>query len=228
MAELPPQSKVKIREIVQLEIEVTALIQETTNISESQDELNQVNTKVKKLIQSLRRKLEELKQIGEEQDKESSHVKITEEVDKHYYNLSSMQGNFRKAITKAQISIEKYEKSQLMSAEPKNELRHRQQSKEGLAKSASSITENLMSIAKMMESQVQQSRNNTEVLMTSSKGITDTNEELQGLSGFVHTSKQLLNKYNRRETTDKLLIFFGLVLFFSTVLYIIKKRIFPS
>ncbi|CAB4037437.1 vesicle transport SEC20, partial [Paramuricea clavata] len=183
MAELPPQSKVKIREIVQLEIEVTALIQETTNISESQDELNQVNTKVKKLIQSLRRKLEELKQIGEEQDKESSHVKITEEVDKHYYNLSSMQGNFRKAITKAQISIEKYEKSQLMSAEPKNELRHRQQSKEGLAKSASSITENLMSIAKMMESQVQQSRNNTEVLMTSSKGITDTNEELQGLSG---------------------------------------------
>jgi hypothetical protein len=40
----------------------------------------------------------------------------------------------------------------------------RQQSKEGLAKSASSITENLMSIAKMMESQVQQSRNNTEVL----------------------------------------------------------------
>ena len=58
MAELPPQSKVKIREIVQLEIEVTALIQETTNISESQDELNQVNIKVKKLIQSLRRKLE--------------------------------------------------------------------------------------------------------------------------------------------------------------------------
>ena len=58
MAELPPQSKVKIREIVQLEIEITALIQETTSISESQDQLNHVNTKVKKLIQSLRRKLE--------------------------------------------------------------------------------------------------------------------------------------------------------------------------
>lgn len=45
-----------------------------------------------------------------------------------YRNLISnfsMQGNFRKAIMKAQISIEKYEKSQLMSAEPKNELRHR-------------------------------------------------------------------------------------------------------
>ena len=58
MAEFPPQSKVKIREIVQLEIEITALIQETVKVTESQRELNQVNTKVKKLIQSLRRKLE--------------------------------------------------------------------------------------------------------------------------------------------------------------------------
>ena len=57
-APFPPQCKVKIREIVQLEIEITALIQQATNISESQDGLNQVNTKVKKLIQSLRRKLE--------------------------------------------------------------------------------------------------------------------------------------------------------------------------
>lgn len=40
----------------------------------------------------------------------------------------------------------------------------RQQSKEGLARTASNITENLMSISKMMEHQVQQSRNNTEAL----------------------------------------------------------------
>lgn len=56
--ELPPQSKLKIREIVQVEFEITALVQETRNISESQDELNQLNNKVKKTVQSLRRKLE--------------------------------------------------------------------------------------------------------------------------------------------------------------------------
>ena len=32
--------------------------------------------------------IQELKQAGEEQDRESSHVKITEEVEKHYHNLS--------------------------------------------------------------------------------------------------------------------------------------------
>lgn len=40
----------------------------------------------------------------------------------------------------------------------------RKQSKEGLAKTAGNITDSLMSIAKMMESQVQQSENNTESL----------------------------------------------------------------
>ena len=32
--------------------------------------------------------VQELKQIGEEQDRESNQIKITEEVEKHYHNLS--------------------------------------------------------------------------------------------------------------------------------------------
>ena len=59
----------------------------------------------------------------------------------------------------------------------------------------------------------------------SSKQVQDTHEEYKGLAGFIQTSRKLLNKYNRRELTDKLLIFFGLVLFLSTVLYILKKRL---
>ena len=59
----------------------------------------------------------------------------------------------------------------------------------------------------------------------SSSQVKDTQEEYKGLSGVIQTSKNLLNKYNRREVTDRLLIFFGLVLFFSTVLYILKKRL---
>ena len=60
---------------------------------------------------------------------------------------------------------------------------------------------------------------------SSSAQVKDTQEEYKGLSGIIQTSKNLLNKYNRREVTDRLLIFFGLVLFFSTVLYILKKRL---
>lgn len=48
------------------------------------------------------------------------------------------------------------------------------------------------------------------------------------MGGHIQHSHRLLTKYGRREFTDKLLIFLALVLFFGTVLYIMKKRIWPS
>ena len=64
--------------------------------------------------------------------------------------------------------------------------------------------------------------------MSSSKNITETNEEFKTMSGHIQHSRKLLTKYSRREFTDKLLIFLALVFFFATVLYIVKKRLFTS
>ena len=55
--------------------------------------------------------------------------------------------------------------------------------------------------------------------------MTETNEEFKSMSGHIYTSKKLLTKYNRRELTDRLLIILALVFFFSTVVYIVKKRL---
>ena len=84
----------------------------------------------------------------------------------------------------------------LVQSEMGYELNFRQQSKEGLAKTAGNITENLMSIAKMMESQVQQSRNNTEVL--SKYFPTTENPSLPGcyLPVLIHFSSDLIQGYN--------------------------------
>lgn len=46
------------------------------------------------------------------------------------------------------------------------------------------------------------------------------------MTGHIQNSHKLITKYGRREFTDKLLIFLALVFFFSTVLYIVKKRMF--
>ena len=66
------------------------------------------------------------------------------------------------------------------------------------------------------------------ITVTSSKQVTETNEEFKSMSGHIQNSKKLLTKYGRRELTDKLLIFLALVFFFATVLYIMKKRLFKS
>lgn len=79
----------------------------------------------------------------------------------------------------------------------------------------------------MMAQQVQQSEETVTTLATSSKTINETNEEFKTMTGTIQLGRKLITKYNRRELTDKLLIFLALALFLATVLYILKKRLFP-
>uniref|UniRef100_A0A3B4EST6 Vesicle transport protein SEC20-like n=1 Tax=Pundamilia nyererei TaxID=303518 RepID=A0A3B4EST6_9CICH len=103
----------------------------------------------------------------------------------------------------------------------------RKMAKEGLAQTTSDITENLMSISRMMAQQVQQSEETITSLATSSRTIQETNDEFKTMTGTIQIGRKLITKYNRRELTDKLLIFLALALFLATVLYILKKRLFP-
>uniref|UniRef100_A0A663MQU1 BCL2 interacting protein 1 n=1 Tax=Athene cunicularia TaxID=194338 RepID=A0A663MQU1_ATHCN len=99
--------------------------------------------------------------------------------------------------------------------------------KESLAESASNITESLMGISRMMSQQVQQSEETVQTLANSSRTILEANEEFKSMSGTIQLGRKLITKYNRRELTDKMLIFLALALFLATVLYILKKRLFP-
>uniref|UniRef100_A0A7N4NNT0 BCL2 interacting protein 1 n=1 Tax=Sarcophilus harrisii TaxID=9305 RepID=A0A7N4NNT0_SARHA len=103
----------------------------------------------------------------------------------------------------------------------------RKTTKETLAQTSSSITESLMGISRMMSQQVRQSEEAMQILANSSRTILDANEEFKSMSGTIQLGRKLITKYNRRELTDKLLIFLALALFLATVLYILKKRLFP-
>lgn len=104
-------------------------------------------------------------------------------------------------------------------------LRNRKTNKAEAAKKSEDITQNLLDIARLMDTQVKQAEESNVILQTSSEQVANTHEEYKGLTGIISVSRKLLSKYNRRELTDTLLIFFGLVLFFATVIYIISKRI---
>ena len=65
-------------------------------------------------------------------------------------------------------------------------------------------------------------------VVSSSRTVGDTEEELRGMGGHIQSSHKLLTKYGRREWTDRLLILLALAFFFASVLYIVKKRLFPS
>uniref|UniRef100_B8JJI4 BCL2/adenovirus E1B interacting protein 1 n=2 Tax=Mus TaxID=862507 RepID=B8JJI4_MOUSE len=124
---------------------------------------------------------------------------------------------------------DKESEKQLLLQEVENHKKQmlRKTTKESLAQTSSSITESLMGISRMMSQQVQQSEEAMQTLVSSSRTLLDANEEFKSMSGTIQLGRKLITKYNRRELTDKLLIFLALALFLATVLYIVKKRLFP-
>nr|XP_009670680.1 PREDICTED: vesicle transport protein SEC20 [Struthio camelus australis] len=167
----------------------------------------------------------ELEQMAKEQDKESEKQALLQEVENHKKQMLSNQAAWRKANLACKIAIDNSEKDQLLQG--RDSLRQRKTTKESLAESASNITESLMGISRMMSQQVQQSEETVQTLANSSRTILEANEEFKSMSGTIQLGRKLITKYNRRELTDKLLIFLALALFLATVLYILKKRLFP-
>uniref|UniRef100_A0A8C5MA54 BCL2 interacting protein 1 n=1 Tax=Leptobrachium leishanense TaxID=445787 RepID=A0A8C5MA54_9ANUR len=213
------------KEIVKYDLEIKALIQDIRECSGPLSTLSDLNAQVKEKFHLLRMRIQDLEQMAKEQDKESDKQALLKEMECHKKQMLSNQTVWRKSNLSCKQAIDNSEKDELLQGG--DPTRQRKVAKENLAQSASSITESLMDISRMMAQQVQQSEVAIHTLATSSRTVQETNEEFKSMSGTIQLGRKLITKYNRRELTDKLLIFLALALFLATVLYILKKRLFP-
>ncbi|KAF7657292.1 hypothetical protein LDENG_00028950 [Lucifuga dentata] len=214
------------QEILNYDLEIKALIQDINECAGPQSKLTELNTDVKERFHNLRQRIQDLEQMAMEQDKESDKQALFFQVEGHRKQMLSNQTTWRKANLASKLSIDNMEKQALFNGED-SAVRQRKMTKESLAQTSSNITENLMSISRMMAQQVQQSEETMTSLATSSRTVQETNEEFKTMTGTIQLGRKLITKYNRRELTDKLLIFLAVALFLATVLYILKKRLFP-
>lgn len=187
--------------------------------------MTQLNSTVKEKFSLLRQRIQDMEQMAKEQDRETDKLSILSETEGHRKQMLSNQMAWRKANLASKLAIDNLEKDELLDGG--NSVRQRKATKEGMVQTSSDITENLMSISRMMAQQVHQSEETITTLATSSRTVHGTNEEFKAMTGTIHLGRKLILKYNRRELTDKLLIFLALALFIATVLYILKKRLFP-
>ncbi|XP_051513546.1 vesicle transport protein SEC20 [Myxocyprinus asiaticus] len=214
------------QEIIKYDLEIKALIQDVNDCTGPQSKLTDLNCKVKEKFNNLRQRIQDLEQMGKEQDKESDKLTLLNKVEGHQKQMLSDQTAWRKANLACKLSIDKLEKEDLLNSESMS-VRHRNMTKESQVQTSSDITESLMSISRMVSQQVQQSEETMSSLVTSSRTVLETHEEFKAMSGTIQLGRKLIVKYNRRELTDKLLIFLALALFLATVVYILKKRLFP-
>uniref|UniRef100_A0A3Q3WY81 Sec20 C-terminal domain-containing protein n=1 Tax=Mola mola TaxID=94237 RepID=A0A3Q3WY81_MOLML len=214
------------QEIIKYDLEIKALIQDIRDCPGPQSRLHELNSQVKEQFARLRLRIQDLEQMAKEQDSESDRLVIQAEAESQRRQMLSNQTAWRKANLACKLAIDNLEKDELLHGGESQSIRQRKVTKESLVETSSNITESLMSVSRMMAEQVKQSEDTICMLATSSTTVQETNEEFKNMTGTVHLGRNLILKYNRRELTDKLLIFLALALFLATVLYILKKRLF--
>ncbi|XP_034034018.1 vesicle transport protein SEC20 isoform X2 [Thalassophryne amazonica] len=215
------------QEIVKYDLEIKALVQDIRDCTGPHSELTQLNSQVKQAFNKLRLRIQDLEQMAREQDRDSDMQSILAETERQRRQMLSNQTAWRKANLACKLAIDNMEKDELLRGGESLNARHRKATKESLVETSSNITKNLMSVSRLMAEQVKQSEDTISTLATSSRTVQETNEEFKAITGTIHLGRKLILKYNRRELTDKLLIFLALALFLSTVLYILKKRLVP-
>ncbi|XP_026184211.1 vesicle transport protein SEC20 [Mastacembelus armatus] len=215
------------QEIIRCDLEIKALIQDIRGCPGPQSALMELNSQVKERFNKLTLRIQDLEQMAREQDRETDKQTIQAETESQRRQMLSNQTAWRKANLACKLAIDNMEKDKLLCGGENLSTRQRKVTKESLVETSSNITESLMSISRMMAEQVKQSEDSISTLAYSSRTVQETNEEFKNMTGTIHLGRKLILKYNRRELTDKLLIFLALALFLATVLYILKKRLFP-
>lgn len=218
--------KVVLQDLVKGDLTIKAIVQDIHTRVDSILELENANSEAHALMQALSHKLEELERIAEEQNRESDKKDLITEKDNHMAELSSSRIALRKANLLAQKRLSANARNALMQGQS-SELRKRgTRDKESLAKMSAGITDNLLSVSQMLAKEVALSEETVQTLTQSSNTVLETQEEFKMMGGVIQQSTKLLSKYDRRELTDKALIFLALSFFFACVIYVIKKRIF--
>lgn len=101
-----------------------------------------------------------------------------------------------------------------------------QPSEEIIANQTTNLTDSLQSVNRLLASEVEKSKYTLDTLVTSSAVVTETSEEFKTMSSYIANSKTLLNKYGRRELTDKVLIALAIAFFYGCVAYVVLRRLY--
>jgi len=152
---------------------------------------------------------------------------IFEQLKVHEKEQQNLNDLFRKANIQSKSNLDKQrikEKEALLKGGEESQHIKEMNSKAAIMKTASDVTLRMRRTRQLISEEVQRSNVTMDVLAGSSKTIYNVRQEYGSLNNFIRSAKGLLTQIERREITDKLLILFGLVVFFLVVIFIMRKR----
>ncbi|CAG8620659.1 3323_t:CDS:2 [Paraglomus brasilianum] len=216
------------RKQYELETKVTAL----KNITDSATH-QEYTADLRNGVKELARKIEDLKQLADEQEKAKDRDAILQRLRRNEDHHRTLQVSIRRATVASKQNIDKLARSELLElAEGKKsdiELRRRNpNSEDAILHAANDVTESLRRTTQLMRQEIERSAYSAKVLDDSSRTLKTAYSEYRSFSSLVRGSKQLITKLEQSDWTDRLLIIFGLLVFVLVVLVILKKRVWDT
>jgi len=237
-----------LQEVVRRDLAIKASIHDINNSDGPVETLQKINADARRNVQEIKKALDDLEIFAKERDREDEKKEILREVESQRRQLENTISSLRRANLQCQLRIEQVARGGLMTMTTASagdstsgaNLRHRSAAesspstkkktvdKERLVNSVSEVTDGMMELSRKLNMQVEHSFAAVETLVSSSKNLQESHDEVQNMDAHINTSKKLLTKFERRQLTDHLLIFLALVFFYASVIYIVKKRLWPS
>ncbi|CAH2074450.1 unnamed protein product, partial [Iphiclides podalirius] len=204
-----------------------AYSQDILECKDSMERLNALNEIGRAMLTKLREELDNLDLYG----RESGDQKYVIELDAQRQLLAGLLREFKDANISSLFTIEKAQRDELLKSKMEGEdpvvrNRRKQMDKDGMLKMTTGVTEQLLSISRQLADTTQRSQVTLDSLVSSSSTVHGTQSELENTAGTISQSSKLLNKYGRREFTDKVIMFFAFMFFLAVCLYIVQKRLF--
>uniref|UniRef100_A0A6A7G3L4 Vesicle transport protein SEC20-like n=2 Tax=Hirondellea gigas TaxID=1518452 RepID=A0A6A7G3L4_9CRUS len=222
------------QDIVKCDVALKGYLLEIREHCFDEAELNELAAQVRSKITQLKGLLTTLRSIAQEQDGVECREAALQDVCEHDSQLQQTHSAIRTALLRAKLAIAEREKSELFSSPSSNGIdtnsqdsgtvRHRM-SREHSLKQSSQVNDDLLTAARMIQETTDKSAKTLDSIVESSQTIGSTKEELNTMGSVISQARKLLSKYGRRENTDKLLIFIGLVFFIACCLVVIRNRL---
>lgn len=215
------------QDIINNQLQVTALIQDIQQCTGPLELLNELNAEGRQKIATLKSSINALENLAKTEIAEKKRTDLFSEVKTYKDQLQTSLAAFRKANVVSAFVISKLAREDLlfMSEEQQNALRKRRD-KQSIANTSNQLSDKLLSISRHLAETTQRSADTLDTLITSSDKVTGTKDELEHQQQVIVQSGKLLGKYGRREVTDKALLALAFMFFLACVFYILQKRLF--
>jgi protein transport protein SEC20 len=214
--------------IVRLDIDAKRRIQEIRSSPGPLALLNRQTQDVKAILQRVDVLIGQLSEWAQQESNMLERERLLAAAAKHGVAQKLNLSNLRQAQLACMQRLEQSSRGQLFNSVTGDGVREPQGTTGKGAQmtgSMADVTEGLSSLLQQMDTQVKQSQATLETLVGSSQTVNQMESEVATTGSAIQSSGKLLSKYSRRELTDKVLIVLALLLYFGTVAYIVKKRL---